>query len=171
MATTKEMLDEAELAKSYITGSDLSDDQKRTYLRLINITTEATNGITPEQKIQKMTEAILLLSAAQAKYVIGLDNRIDEAVRKANTRQCHDCKAMKHANDVEEKKRQEELIEQWKKANGYYDRPAESDKAQSWMDTVKTILTKPYIYIFLTLSLISPYGVQIIDKILQLCGK
>lgn len=51
MATTKEMLDEAELAKSYVAGSDMSDDSKRTYLRLINITTEATNGISPEQKI------------------------------------------------------------------------------------------------------------------------
>jgi len=80
MATTKEMLDEAELAKSYITNSDMSDDSKRTYLRLINITTEATNGISPEQKIQKMTEAILLLAASQAKYIVSMDEKIDKAV-------------------------------------------------------------------------------------------
>ena len=80
MATTKEMLDEAELAKSYITNSDMSDDSKRTYLRLINITTEATNGISPEQKIQKMTEAILLLAASQAKYIVSMDEKIDKVV-------------------------------------------------------------------------------------------
>ena len=84
MAITKEMFDEAELAKGYITNSDLAEDQKLTYLRLINITAEATNGISPEQKIQKMTEAILLLAAAQAKYIIGLDDKINMAAARAN---------------------------------------------------------------------------------------
>lgn len=58
MATTKDMLDDAELAKSYITNSSMSDDYKKTYIKLINLTTLATNGISPEEKIQKMTEAI-----------------------------------------------------------------------------------------------------------------
>jgi len=48
MPTTKVMLDDAELAKNYIINSDLSDEYKRTYLRLLNISTMATNGITPE---------------------------------------------------------------------------------------------------------------------------
>lgn len=171
MATTKEMLDEAELAKSYIAASDISDDQKRTYLRLINITTEATNGISPEQKIQKMTEAILLLAASQAKYIISMDEKIDRAVAKANRAQCRDCKAMKHVEEVEEQKKHEELIEEWKRANGYLDRPDGADRAKTWSDTVKTALTKPYIYIVIALSMLSPYGVQIIDRLLQIYGK
>lgn len=64
MAATKEMLDEADIAKTYVVNSDMTDDQKHTYLKLIHITTEATNGISPEEKIQKMTEAILLLVAS-----------------------------------------------------------------------------------------------------------
>lgn len=170
MATTKEMLDEAELAKSYITNSDMSDDSKRTYLRLINITTEATNGISPEQKIQKMTEAILLLAASQAKYIVSMDEKIDRAVQKANLKQCQACRAMKHAVEVEKREEQERMIESWKQANGYYDRP-EQEGVATWADTLKTILTKPYLYIFMTLAIISPYGVQIVEKILQFHGK
>ena len=54
----QEIINSAELAKTYITNSELSDDYKKTYLRLINISTLATNGITVEEKIQKMTECI-----------------------------------------------------------------------------------------------------------------
>ena len=84
MAITKEMFDEAELAKGYITNSDLAEDQKLTYLRLINITAEATNGIPPEQKIQKMTEAIQLLAITQGMYMVNIEKTIDDAVQKAN---------------------------------------------------------------------------------------
>lgn len=58
MSTSKIILDDAELAKSYITNSTLSDEYKRLYIRLINLSTLATNGISPDEKIQKMTECI-----------------------------------------------------------------------------------------------------------------
>jgi hypothetical protein len=45
MSTEKDMINESELAKSYIVGSNMTEDQKRTYLRLISIATESTNGI------------------------------------------------------------------------------------------------------------------------------
>lgn len=51
MALTKEITDDAELAKIYITNSTMSDDYKKVYLKLIGITTLATNGISPEEKI------------------------------------------------------------------------------------------------------------------------
>jgi len=54
----KEIVEDAELAKSYVTGSDLDDDCKKSLLRLINISTLATNGLSVEEKIQKITEAI-----------------------------------------------------------------------------------------------------------------
>lgn len=177
MATTKEMLDEAELAKSYVANSDMAEDQKRTYLRLINITTEATNGISPEQKIQKMTESILLLAASQVKLVINLDQKIQDAIGTANKRQCVDCKAMKHAVAAEEEERNRKIIDQWKLANGYTDEPNDSkdeDKKSedmSWTDTLKALLMKPYLYILLAILSFSPYCVQILDKIFQYCSK
>ena len=171
MSTEKDMINESELAKSYIVGSNMTEDQKRTYLRLISIATESTNGISQEAKIQKMTEAILLLAVSQVKYAVNMDQTIEQAIQKANLNQCKTCRAMKHAEQEDEEHRQQEIIEQWKLKNGY---PVEGNQQHvptTWADTLKVILTKPYFYIFLTLSLISPYGVQIIDRIIQLCGK
>lgn len=105
MATTKDILDDAELAKSYITSSNMSDDYKRTYLKLINITTMATNGISPEEKIQKMTEAIQLLAVTQGMFISNIDTKIEETVAIANKAQCNNCKAMKHAISVEQKEK------------------------------------------------------------------
>lgn len=46
------MVDDAELAKNYVlNNSSLSDDYKRLYLKLIKISTTATNGISTEEKI------------------------------------------------------------------------------------------------------------------------
>ena len=170
MSVEKEMVNESELAKSYIVGSNMTEDQKRTYLCLINIATESTNGISQEAKIQKMTEAILLLAVSQAKYAVNMDQTIEQAIQKANLNQCKTCRAMKHAEREDEEQRQQEIIEQWKLKNGY-SVGGNQNIPTTWTDTLKIILTKPYFYIFLTLSLISPYGVQIIDRIIQLCGK
>ena len=84
MATTKDMIDDAELAKSYITNSEMSDDYKRTYIKLINLSTLATNGISPEEKIQRMTECIQLLAITQGMFMAGINEKIDSAVQKAN---------------------------------------------------------------------------------------
>lgn len=113
MSTTKAILDDAELAKSYITNSTLSDEYKRAYLRLINVSTLATNGITPEEKIQKMTECIQLLAVTQGMYLANIDHKIEKAIEKANTRQCENCKAMKHANDVEQEQHDKELLQSY----------------------------------------------------------
>ena len=114
MATTKEALDDAELVKSYITNSGLSDDYKRTYLRLINISTLATNGISVDEKIQKMTECIQLLAVTQGMYLANIDQKIDTAIDRANRKQCQECKAMAHAVDVEHEKHDRQILEQYK---------------------------------------------------------
>lgn len=80
----QEIVDDAELAKSYITSSSMSDDYKKAYIKLLNITTMATNGLSPEDKIQKMTEAIQLLAITQGMYMINIEKTIDDAVQKAN---------------------------------------------------------------------------------------
>ena len=46
---------------------------------------------------------------------------IDKKIEQANTEKCESCKAMKHVNDIEEQKRQEEIINAWKEANGIKD--------------------------------------------------
>jgi len=51
MSTTKEILDDADLAKTCIANSSMSNEYKKAYLKLINISTTATNGISIEEKI------------------------------------------------------------------------------------------------------------------------
>lgn len=84
MPMSKSITDDAELAKSYITNSNLSDEYKRVYLKLISISTIATNGITPEEKIQKITECIQLLAITQGMYLANIDKKIQTAIDNAN---------------------------------------------------------------------------------------
>lgn len=46
---------------------------------------------------------------------------IDKKIELANKEQCKTCKAMKMAEDAEEEKKREEIINAWKDANGYKD--------------------------------------------------
>lgn len=169
MATTKDIIDDSELAKSYITSSNMSDDYKRTYLKLINITTMATNGISPEEKIQKMTEAIQLLAVTQGMFMSNIDQKINEAVASANRVQCVECKAMKHAIQVEQKEKDQEIIERYKEQMGI--KNDENVESKSWNEVLKIMLTKPYIYIVGSILIFSPYGVEILKTILNFCSK
>lgn len=174
MSTTKAILDDAELAKSYITGSTMSDQYKRAYLRLINISTMATNGITQEEKIQKMTECIQLLAITQGMYLASIDSKIELAIDKANANQCHDCKAMKHAKDIEREKHDQVLIDSYLKKLGINKNQTiknQKPTEQTWTDVCKTILIKPYIYAVFCLMIISPYGVDIVKTLCEFFGK
>ena len=176
------MLDDAELAKNYVTNSNLSEDYKRIYLRLINISTMATNGITPDEKIQKMTECIQLLAVTQGLYLANIDNKIEQAISKANTKQCQNCKAMKHAETVEEELKQKKLLEDYMKklgiktpkADGATDDGHDETEEKApifWSDTIKQILVKPYIWIVLGLMMISPYSIEIVKVLCQYFAK
>ena len=169
MATTKEALDDAELAKSYITNSGLSDDYKRTYLRLINISTLATNGISADEKIQKMTECIQLLAVTQGMYLANIDRKIDTAIDRANRKQCQECKAMAHAVDVEQEKHDRQVLEQYKQQLGLVNNEQSVEK--TWSAVFKEVLSKPYIYVIGCVLAISPYGVEIIMTLLEFFGK
>jgi len=66
MSLNQEAVNRAKIAESYVLNSeDLDDDYKNTLLTLLATSTLATNGITPEQKIQKMTECIQDLAISQ----------------------------------------------------------------------------------------------------------
>lgn len=58
MSVPSPLVANAEIAKSYVSNSNLPNDYKQLYIELLNMSTAATNGFSPEQKIQKMTESI-----------------------------------------------------------------------------------------------------------------
>lgn len=73
MAISQEMMNQAELAKAKIVNSGyLDDDSKKNLLNIVAITTQATNGISPEEKIQKMTESVLMLTISQVQMATQL---------------------------------------------------------------------------------------------------
>lgn len=97
-------------------SNDMDDDYKNTLLTLLETSTLATNGISQEQKIQKMTECIQDLAVSQVgmirhlKEVIvhsisestkDIDRRITDAIMAADKKQCEGCRAMRHAEEVE----------------------------------------------------------------------
>ena len=73
MALSQETIDSTELAKLDVANSDLDENYKKAMLRLLNISTMATNGISVDEKIQKMTEAIHLLVISQIGFVTKVD--------------------------------------------------------------------------------------------------
>lgn len=176
MSTQKITLDDdVELTKNYVTNSTMSDDYKKLYLRLINISTVAINGISSEEKIQKMTECIQLLAITQGMYLSNIDTKIQKAIEQSNSKMCNNCKALEHVQEAEEEEAQNALLESYLKKHGITDKQdtltAQKNEKLAWMDVVKTILTKPYIYVVLCLMMISPYSVEIVKVVCQLFAK
>lgn len=175
MSTPKHISDDAELAKDYIVRSSMSDEYKRIYLRLINISTLATNGITPEEKIQKMTECIQLLAITQGMYLSNIDQKIQTAIDNSNKSQCNNCKAMKHAIEIEKSDHDKKLLDDYLESlgikKGENQQDAKKTNEMTWQDVIKQILLKPYIYVVLCLISISPYGVEILKTIMQFTNK
>lgn len=65
MSMPKEVQETAELYKAKVTNCpSVSDEYKRCILKVLNIASTATNGISPEEKIQKLTEAVYFLGIA-----------------------------------------------------------------------------------------------------------
>ena len=181
MALSQEIQDESDLAKSYVANSDLDDDYKKTLLRLIHISTLTTNGISPEEKIQKMTEAIHLLAISQVTFITKIDEKIEKSIQNANIKQCSSCKAMKHANDVEEEEKWKEKLSEYKQKMGITDdndskNTQKTDETSiqtdiSMLDTIKQICLKPYVWIFGSVLVFSPYGMEILKTLIQFWGK
>lgn len=171
MALSQEIINESELAKSYITNSDFDDGYKKSLLNLVNLTTLSTNGISAEEKIQKMTEAIHLLAITQVSFITKVDEKIEKSIDKANIRQCSGCKAMKFANKQEEEQRKRQIIEEYKAANGIKDRNQQKTSEQfvpkTWQETIKSVLLKPYVWIWGMILVISPYSCDLVKLIIQ----
>lgn len=76
MSLSKEIAEESEFAKTQLMNSNLDDRCKRSLLRLINCSMIATNGISTEEKIQKITEAIHGLVLSQITFLDTVDKKI-----------------------------------------------------------------------------------------------
>ena len=115
MSEPKEIIEEAEFAKNRLLQSNLDTNCKKQLHRLLTISTMATNGITLEEKVQKITEIIQGLVISQITFLDSIDAKIVEA----NKENCKTCKAMKLAEEIEFEKKREEIIEAWKESTGY----------------------------------------------------
>ena len=163
MALSKEIEEEVEFAKNNLMSSSLDDRCKKSLLRLLNTATLATNGLSVEEKIQKITEAIFGLVISQLTFL----DTVDKNIENANKAQCIDCKAMKHATEVEEEEKNRKLIEEWKAANGIVDKKDE-EAEDGWTRFLKQLLLKPYVYVVASILAISPYSIDIIRMIMQI---
>lgn len=165
MALSKETLEATEYAKSQLMTSNLDDEVKKQLYNLLTVSTMATNGISVDEKIQKITECIHDLAILQMTFL----NTVDKKIELANKEQCKSCKAMQHASESEARKRREEIIASWKAANGYKD-DADDEEEQSskgWIEFAKKLLLKPYAWIFGSLLVISPHSVDIIKVMIE----
>lgn len=166
MSLQKDIIEESEFAKNHLMQSKLDEKCKKSLLRLLSISTMATNGISLEEKVQKITEIIHGLVISQITFLDSVDKKIEAA----NKEQCKSCKAMKHANDVEEEEKREEIIDAWKMANGIKDTNDSSTKNVSNLspiDIIKLGFIKPYGWIVCGLAVFSPYCGDIINAIVS----
>jgi len=70
-----------------------------------------------------MTEAMYMMAISQVQFVTSVEQTVLTAIDKANNKKCSECRALKHADEVEEQKKQEELIRRLKLAHGIKDDP------------------------------------------------
>lgn len=123
MAISQEMINQAELAKAKIVNSGyLDDDSKKNLLNIVAITTQATNGISPEEKIQKMTESVLMLTISQVQMATQLPKQIQENIITAMTaygnQKCQTCKAMLHVDKCEKEEAIKHRVDDLKEKGG-----------------------------------------------------
>src|SRR5574344_1108306 len=79
MAIKTDIVEDLELAKTYLSKSDLDDDMKKSLLKLLSNSSLATNGITPEEKIQLMTETLFSTVTTLVIFISSFDKKIHDA--------------------------------------------------------------------------------------------
>ena len=170
-----EIAEDLEMAKSTLTNSKVDDSIKKTLFRVLNISSTATNGISPEEKIQKMSEAVFSLVTTFVCFISSMDRHIE----KIQTKHCDSCPAMEFTNEERDHHAEERMLEELKKKHNL----VEASKVQSqthgktiigsrlavvsgdvW-SLLKDILVKPYFWIFGSIMFFSPYAVDIINAL------
>lgn len=79
---------------------------------------------------------------------------------------------MKLAEETEIEKKREEIIDAWKESVGYKEPVTQDDPAKmSIPGIIKTILIKPYFWIFAAILSFSPHCAEILNVINNLIAK
>ena len=175
MAISQEMINQAELAKAKIVNSGyLDDDSKKNLLNIVAITTQATNGISPEEKIQKMTESVLMLTISQVQMAATMPKQIQDNIIKTmeayDDQRCKTCRAMLHVDKCEKEESIKDKVDEMKEIGGMKKKKEIGDDPP-WPVVVKQMLMKPYPWILASLMVFSPYGVEILKTLGQIFGK
>ena len=168
------MINQAEIAKAKIVNSSQhDDDSKKNLLNILAITTQATNGISPEEKIQKMTEAVLLLTISQIQTSTSLpaqiESNITRKMQEYTDKRCQTCRAMLHVDKCEKEESIKHGVDLMKEKSGTQKKDPSCN--QPWSEIVKSLLMRPYPWIFASILAFSPYGVDLIKTIAQIFGK
>ena len=82
---------------------------------------------------------------------------------------------MAHVLQVEKEEEIKRHVEEWKKKAGIKDDGSKTDESQdepmSWKKFAMKVMMKPYVWIFASVLVFSPYGAQMLDMILKFAGK
>ena len=196
MSMKPSIVSEAELAKNSVISSPLDDDTKRNLVTLITKSAMATNGITQEEKVQALTECMASLASALGMYMSKSDQRlikIEEKVEKAHpTSRIEEIqRAEALLSDVEKYRNlngitanvciggktlesyvkdlsahndtQDEHIKQLENDDG---KTEESPTDDSIVKQIISILKIPYVWIFASIAVCSPYAAEVISTII-----
>lgn len=178
MAMSVEISDNLEITKNHLLNSELSDEDKNVGLKLLNISALATNGISMEEKIQKMSESVFCLLSWQIRFIAKTNELVDKRMNELKESHCHDCIAYKHAVEVEKEKKQKEVVNAYLKTMGVDSidqlrtnhatnkQTEKDDEPKTMIDVLKMIFLKPYVYIFLGFAVFSPFAVEIVKLLM-----
>ena len=174
MALSEEVIENTEFAKDEVMNSDLDQKLKKQLYHLLEVSAAATNGISTEEKIQKITESIHGLVLLQLSFI----NAVDKKIEQSNSEKCQSCKAMKYVVEKENQSAHAQMIKKWAEENGFDPEQLEDDDDDkkdkdeiSWQTVIKNILMSPGIWVLGIVMTISPYGVDIVKAILEFCSK
>ena len=156
---------EAEMAKTSVLNSPLDNDTKRHLIALISKAAMATNGITPEQKIQYLTECMANLAPALATFMSSTNKSIENI--EVRYKKDHPEDRLDRIKNFE---RQLEEAEKYREIHGIKSEKKEDDK-DGFIDKIFNVLSKPYAWIFGSIAVCSPYALDLFNAIIAHFGK
>ena len=182
MSMKASIISESDLAKTLVLNSSLDDDVKKNLALLISKSAHATNGISQEEKIQSLTECMLSLASTLAIYMSKSDDRLNKLEDKYLTD--HPPTRMEKLQKFEQTLSE---TEKFRNMNGiipnikisgeciediingskqYIDKKIDCDDA-SIVNKIFKLLEKPYVWMFGTVAVCSPFAVDIINTVIN----
>lgn len=162
MSMDTDLLSDLELAKTYIVNSKESDQYKRSMLRILNASALATNGLSPEEKIQKMSETLFSLVISQVMFSTKIDDRIDQRI-KAYNKETYD---REHCGkcDVDSRNKNYDCVDD---DSSKYNQPNHI----TVITIIRELIGNPFTWLFLSVAIFSPFLSEIIKQILSFFSK